>query len=140
MANKVIFGDAVDGLKLLESESVDTCITSPPYYNLRDYGKDGQIGLETSPEEYIEKLVSVFREVRRVLKPDGTLWVNIADSYAGSRAGGVVLDPFCGSATTLKAAKACGRNGIGIELNDEYETIIAERIGDYTRINAEGDA
>lgn len=85
--NTVIFGDALDGLKLLESESVDTCITSPPYYNLRDYGKDGQIGLETTPEEYIEKLVDVFREVRRVLKSDGTLWVNIADSYAGSGKG-----------------------------------------------------
>ncbi len=85
--NTIIFGDALDSLKLLESDSVDTCITSPPYYNLRDYGKDGQIGLESTPEEYIERLVAVFREVRRVLKPDGTLWVNIADSYAGSGKG-----------------------------------------------------
>lgn len=83
----VIFGDAAAGLKLLESESVDTCITSPPYYNLRDYGKEGQIGLETTPDEYIERLVSVFREVRRVLKSDGTLWVNIGDSYCGSGKG-----------------------------------------------------
>lgn len=85
--NKIIFGDALYGLKMLEDESVDTCITSPPYYKLRDYGKDGQIGLETTPEEYIQKLVEVFREVRRVLKHDGTLWVNIADSYAGSGKG-----------------------------------------------------
>lgn len=82
--NTVIFGDALRGLRLLEDESVDTCITSPPYYKLRDYGKDGQIGLENTPEEYIQKLVEVFREVHRVLKRDGTLWVNIADSYAGS--------------------------------------------------------
>lgn len=85
--NTVIFGDAVRGLQLMPDECVDTCITSPPYFNLRDYGKDGQIGLEDSADEYIEKLVMVFREVRRVLKPDGTLWVNIADSYAGSGKG-----------------------------------------------------
>ena len=85
--NTVVFGDALDGLRILEDESVDTCVTSPPYYGLRDYGKDEQIGLESTPEEYIERLVSIFREVRRVLKPDGTLWVNIADSYAGSGKG-----------------------------------------------------
>lgn len=71
-------------LQTLPSESVDCCVTSPPYYQLRDYGCEGQIGLEKSVEEYIDKLVAVFREVRRVLKRDGTLWVNIADSYAGS--------------------------------------------------------
>lgn len=87
--NTVIFGDALSALKTLNDESVDCCITSPPYYNLRDYGKEGQIGLESTPEEYIERLVSVFREVRRVLKTDGTLWVNIADSYAGSSKGRV---------------------------------------------------
>ena len=85
--NTVIFGDAVDALRILADKSVDTCVTSPPYYGLRDYGKDDQIGLEDTPEEYIEKLVAVFREVRRVLKDDGTLWVNIADSYAGSGKG-----------------------------------------------------
>lgn len=86
--NTVIFGDALHGLKMLESESVDTCITSPPYYNLRDYGKDEQIGRENTPEEYINNLVLVFREVRRVLKKDGTLWINIGDCYAGSGKGG----------------------------------------------------
>lgn len=84
MQNTVIFGDALSGLKLLNDESVDTCVTSPPYYGLRDYGKSEQIGLESTPDEYVKRLVNVFREVRRVLKPDGTLWVNIADSYAGS--------------------------------------------------------
>ena len=86
--NTVIFGDALHGLKMLESESVDTCITSPPYYNLRDYGKDEQIGRENTPEDYINNLVLVFREVRRVLKKDGTLWINIGDCYAGSGKGG----------------------------------------------------
>ena len=74
-------------LKTLEDESVNCCVTSPPYYNLRDYGVDGQIGLEETPEEYIQKLVEIFREVRRVLTKDGTLWVIIADSYAGSGKG-----------------------------------------------------
>lgn len=82
-----ICADAIDGLRMLADNSVDMCVTSPPYYGLRDYGVAGQIGLEKTPEEYIEKLVSVFREVRRVLKHDGTLWVNIADSYAGSGKG-----------------------------------------------------
>ena len=86
-SNKFICADAVDGLRTLENNSVDMCVTSPPYYGLRDYGVAGQIGLEESPEEYIDKLVAVFREVRRVLKQDGTLWVNIADSYAGSGKG-----------------------------------------------------
>src|ERR1035441_2723605 len=57
------------------------CVTSPPYYGLRDYGVAGQVGLEETPEQYIEKLVNIFREVRRVMKDDGTLWVNIGDSY-----------------------------------------------------------
>jgi DNA modification methylase len=83
----IIQGDALGVLKLLEDESVNCCVTSPPYYNLRDYGVDGQIGLEDTPEEYIQKLVEIFREVRRVLTKDGTLWVNIADSYAGSGKG-----------------------------------------------------
>ena len=75
------------GLKCLPENSVNCCITSPPYYGLRDYGNDEQIGLEATPEEYIGKLVEVFREVRRVLTNDGTLWVNIGDSYAGSMKG-----------------------------------------------------
>lgn len=84
---KIITGEALSALQSLESNSVDCCITSPPYYGLRDYGKDGQIGLEATPSEYIEKLVAVFREVRRVLKKDGTLWLNMGDSYAGSGKG-----------------------------------------------------
>lgn len=85
---KIICGDALEQLRTLEPESVHTCVTSPPYYNLRDYGIAGQIGMEATLEEYIGKLVDVFREVRRVLRPDGTLWVNIGDCYAtGTKAG-----------------------------------------------------
>ena len=68
----------------LRDETVQCCVTSPPYYGLRDYGVAGQIGLEQTPDEYIAELVRVFREVWRVLRPDGTLWVNIGDSYVGS--------------------------------------------------------
>jgi DNA modification methylase len=84
----IIQGDALTRLKELPSESVDCCITSPPYFGLRDYGVEGQIGLEESPEAYVSKLVDVFREVRRVLKKEGTLWLNLGDSYAGSGKGG----------------------------------------------------
>ena len=82
MSERILLGDALEGLRTLEPESVHACVTSPPYYNLRDYGVAGQIGAEATPEEFVEKLVEVFREVRRVLRPDGTLWVNIGDSYA----------------------------------------------------------
>ena len=80
----VLLGDALEKLRELPSESVNCCVTSPPYFGLRDYGVDGQIGLEDTPEEYVERLVEIFREVKRVLRADGTLWVNIGDSYAGS--------------------------------------------------------
>lgn len=87
MTRQILCGDALEELRKLPSCSIRTCITSPPYYQLRDYGVDGQIGLEDSVEEYIGKLVAVFHEVRRVLQADGTLWLNIADSYAGSTKG-----------------------------------------------------
>jgi len=87
LRNTILRGDALTMLKTLPANSVQCCITSPPYYNLRDYGVDGQIGLEESPVEYIAKLLTVFREVRRVLRSDGTLWVNIGDSYAGGKRG-----------------------------------------------------
>ena len=85
--NKCINLDAIEGLKQLETGSVNCCVTSPPYYGLRDYGAAGQIGLESTPEEYISRLVEVFREFKRVLRDDGTLWINIGDSYAGSGKG-----------------------------------------------------
>lgn len=87
MMNRIIIGDALESLREIESETVDCCVTSPPYYGMRDYGMAGQIGLEHTPDEYIYRLVDVFREVRRTIKPDGTLWIVIADSYAGSGKG-----------------------------------------------------
>ena len=85
--SEIICGDSLAVLRELPSESVYVCVTSPPYYGLRDYGVDGQIGNEEKPSVYVERLVEIFREVRRVLKKDGTLWLNIADSYAGSGKG-----------------------------------------------------
>ena len=85
--DRIIIGDALERLRELPDEIADVCVTSPPYYGLRDYGVDGQVGLEKTPEEYIDRLVQIFREVRRTLKKDGTLWIVIADSYAGSGRG-----------------------------------------------------
>lgn len=77
----ILCGDAAEQLRTLDTDSVHCCVTSPPYFNLRDYGTPGQLGREATPEEYVEKLAAVFREVRRVLRPDGTLWLNLGDSY-----------------------------------------------------------
>ena len=106
MSVRIIIGDALEQLRLLPAESVHCCVTSPPYYGLRDYGMAGQIGLEPSPDEYIAALVAVFREVRRVLRSDGTLWLNIGDSYAGG--GG-----FSAGAPTSATSKSGKYGGLG---------------------------
>jgi DNA modification methylase len=84
---RIIPGDCLEGLRTLPDASVHCCVTSPPYWGLRDYGHDGQIGLEATPEAYVARMVEVFREVRRVLREDGTLWLNLGDSYAAARGG-----------------------------------------------------
>ena len=85
--NKIYNLNCNDGLLLLGNNSIDCCITSPPYWGLRDYGVVGQLGLEKTPEEYVLNLIKVLTEVKRVLKPSGTLWLNLGDSYAGSGKG-----------------------------------------------------
>jgi DNA modification methylase len=80
----LLVGDAATRLRELPDGSAQTCVTSPPYWGLRDYGVEGQIGLEQTPDAYVAALVAVFRELRRVLREDGTLWVNLGDSYVGS--------------------------------------------------------
>jgi len=105
--NIILNGDSVEMLKTLPAESVHCCVTSPPYYGLRDYGANGQIGREDTQEQYIKRLVAVFREVWRVLRPDGTLWVNIADTYCGTGSKGLHYDP--------KNPK--GRNGQQVSVN-----------------------
>jgi DNA modification methylase len=88
MTVQIYIGDSRQVLKTLPDQSAQCCVTSPPYYGLRDYGVDGQIGLESSPSEFLQIMVDVFREVRRVLRDDGTLWLNMGDSYSSGGRGG----------------------------------------------------
>ena len=88
MGVRILRGDCLDRLRELPDESVNCCVTSPPYWGLRDYGHAGQIGLESAPAKYVEKMVAVFRDVRRVLRGDGTLWLNLGDSYFSNTKGG----------------------------------------------------
>lgn len=85
--HKIILGDCIAGMKTMPAGCVQTCITSPPYWGLRDYGHTDQLGAEKTPEEYIENMVAVFREVRRILRNDGTVWLNLGDSYARNGGG-----------------------------------------------------
>lgn len=107
----IFTGDSLEVLRTMPENSVHCCVTSPPYYALRDYGIDGQIGREASPKEYITRLTEVFTEVRRVLREDGTLWLNISDTYAGKGNQGAYVDP--------KNPK--GRNGQAVALNHTVE-------------------
>jgi site-specific DNA-methyltransferase (adenine-specific) len=85
--NKIILTDCLEGIKQMPNSTVDCCISSPPYWGLRDYGVDGQIGLEENYSEFIAKLIELYREIQRVLKPTGTCFVNLGDTYAGSGSG-----------------------------------------------------
>lgn len=93
LKNRIICADAIGFMKGLPSESVNCIVTSPPYFGLRDYGTRGQIGLEKTPAEYVAKMVELFREARRVLKSDGTFWLNLGDSYNGSGKGEYHTNP-----------------------------------------------
>ena len=106
---QILEGDCLVSMASLPGKSVQTCVTSPPYFGLRDYGHAGQIGLEATPSAYVAKLVDVFREVRRVLRDDGTLWLNLGDSY-GTGASGQNFDPKSG-ATNKGGQGAAGAFG-----------------------------
>jgi DNA modification methylase len=110
--NKIEFGDCRETMRRWKEQGVQAqmCVTSPPYFGLRDYGHDGQIGLEQTPEEYIAALVEVFRCVRDVLADDGTLWVNIGDSYASFRDGKATPDTTRGESTGTLVPKGSARN------------------------------
>ncbi len=118
---RIIPGDCIEGLRTLPDASVHCCVTSPPYWGLRDYGNDGQIGLEPTPEAYVARMVEVFREVRRVLREDATLWLNLGDSYNGiggpgkqdggpiGKTAAVAIEGTCGRRiATLKPKDLCG--------------------------------
>ena len=105
-APTIHIGDCLESLRAMPAESVQTCVTSPPYFGLRDYGMDGQIGLEATPDAFVARLVEVFREVRRVLRDDGTLWLNLGDSYANP--GHAKGNPGDGRSSFAKSEKASG--------------------------------
>lgn len=111
MKAEILVGDVRTRLAEIPDGSVQTCVTSPPYWGLRDYGQDDQIGLEESPQDYINSMVEVFREVWRVLADDGTLWLNIGDSYVGTGNKGLWKDPKYPD----------GRNAQSIALNNKVE-------------------
>ena len=112
----IFCGDALDVLRTLPDNFVHCCITSPPYYALRDYGAAGQIGREDTPAQYVVRLTEVFSEVRRVLLPSGTLWLNIADTYCGTGSKGDHLDP----------KNPSGRNGQCVSLAQRVENVKAK--------------
>jgi DNA modification methylase len=105
MSVRILIGDCRDKLRGLPDASMNCCVTSPPYFGLRDYDHEGQMGLEPTPDEFVAGMVEVFREVRRVLRDDGTLWLNIGDSYAGSGKGG---NPESGKQATNKGSQSVG--------------------------------
>lgn len=115
--NKIYQGDAFQVLQTLPDNIINCCVTSPPYYGLRDYEVEGQIGQESTPEEYIDNLVEIFREIKRVLKDDGTIWVNIADSYAGSNKG---------TGTKVLSLKQNGNRGANYAQHRNSKNIISK--------------
>lgn len=116
--NKIICGDALTVLRRLPDKCCRCCVTSPPYFNLRDYGVPGQIGLEPTMQEYIVRLVEVFAEVKRVLTDDGTLWVNIADSYSGSGKGAALYPE---NAKKYKQGTNTGSCGVAAITKNKYD-------------------
>jgi DNA modification methylase len=115
---RVIHGDALASLKALPDGCVRCCVTSPPYWGLRDYGVSGQLGLEATPELYVANLVAVMREVRRVLADDGTLWLNLGDSYVGNASPGGESTRTCNSPPNATLAIAITKRGVGLKPKD----------------------
>ncbi len=125
MKDTILFGDCRDTLSLFDKQSARMCVTSPPYYGLRDYGgEDCQIGQENTPEEYIQSLVNVFSKVRDILTDDGTLWLNIGDSYYNYRPGkGQALVKQTVSKTKQDLPDKCARRGNKLEGLKEKDLI-----------------
>lgn len=109
----IIQGDCREMIKTLPDASVQCCVTSPPYFGLRDYGVAGQIGLEPTPAEYVAVMVEVFREVSRVMRDDGTLWLNLGDSYNSGASGGLGGSTLQGGKENQSKSNRAWRNGSG---------------------------
>ena len=114
----IYHGDCRDVLPALDAGSVNCCVTSPPYWGLRDYGVDGQLGLEETPEEYVTNLVEVFREVRRVLRDDGTVWLNMGDTYCSAPNGNIGINDFLELLAQWDSPGTCDFDGDGVGIND----------------------
>lgn len=113
-AYQILVGDCIDQMRGLPDQSVNTCVTSPPYFGLRDYGMPGQIGLEDTPDAFVARLVEVFREVRRVLRDDGTLFLNLGDSYCSANSEAL----FClREDCTLEVARDVGLEVFGLRID-----------------------
>ena len=119
---RIIPGDCIAGLRTIPDASVHCCVTSPPYWGLRDYGHDGQIGLEATPEAYVARMVEVFREVRRVLREDGTCWLNMGDSYNNR----------------CSARKSSHQTGLGFESEDLSKSWVDLKAEGRTRMSLQG--
>ena len=115
MNYEIKLGDSLEVLKAMDSESVHCCVTSPPYWALRNYDMDGQLGQEATPEEYVDKLVEIMGEVHRVLRSDGTLWLNLGDSYVGSGAKGKHKDPKNPKGRNAQSDKANNNKVAGLK-------------------------
>jgi DNA modification methylase len=121
--HRIITGDCITGMKTLPDQSVHTCVTSPPYFGLRNYkGGSEEIGCEESPETYVQKMVEVFREVRRILRDDGTVWLNLGDSYASN---GCYINSW------LKKEHNKDKKHLHTNNHDRYEDRKAFRGGEY---------
>ncbi len=107
---QVLIGNCIEQMKTLPDQSVHCCVTSPPYFGLRDYGNDGQIGLEPTPDDFVAALVEVFREVHRVLRDDGTVWLNLGDSYASFRDAKCVPNSVGGGQKSMPTQGAANRS------------------------------
>ena len=112
MTTQILEGDCRETLKTIPEKSAHCCVTSPPYFGLRDYGNESQIGLEQTPEAFVQELVSVFREVKRVLRDDGTMWLNLGDSYYNYRPGkGQALSKQSCASNDQDLPQTCARRG-----------------------------
>jgi len=117
---QIITGDALQSLQVMPDGSIDCCVTSPPYWGQRDYGQAEQMGMEDTPDAYVAGMVAVFREVRRILKPEGTLWLNLGDSYVSTPTGsaGKTQTLTGGKTHRDEAGKRRDKTGFGLPVKN----------------------
>lgn len=122
--NLIHVGDCLDAMRRMDTGTVQTCVTSPPYFRLRDYEEDGQLGQEATPAEFVQRLVEVFREVRRVLRDDGTLWLNLGDTYASKANGPVGAGGHTSEVPHVSRRTAHARRSSGVPEGFKHKQLI----------------